>query len=92
MGDKLLIYDRSGWTVFPKSNTTLPLEELAVDHIVSPGNLIAQNKAIILSTPSSAIPERRDLELQEGIYKLTLYSGSKGRILMFNATTGALIP
>jgi len=92
MGDKLLIYDRSGWTVFPKSNTTLPLEELAVDHIVSPGNLIAQNKAIILSTPSSAIPERRDLELQEGVYKLTLYSGSKGRILIFNATTGALIP
>ena len=91
MGDRLLIYDKSGWTTFPKSNTTLPSEEIAVDHIMSPGNLFTKNKAVLLSTPSTAIPERRDLELQEGIYKLTLYSGSKGSILTFNATTGALI-
>jgi hypothetical protein len=91
MGDRLLIYEKSGWTAFPKSNTTLPSEEIVVDHIVSPDNLFTQNKAVILSTPSSAIPERRDLELQQGIYKLTLYSGSKGRIITFNATTGVLI-
>ena len=91
IGDRLLIYDKSGWTVFPRSNTTLPSEDIVVDHIVSPGNLFTQNKAVVLSTPSSAIPERRDLELQEGIYKLTFYSGSKGRILTFNATTGAMI-
>jgi hypothetical protein len=91
MGDRLLIYDKSGWTTFPKSNTTLPSEEIAVDHIMSPGNLFTRNKAVILSSPTSAIPELRDLELQQGIYKLTLYSGSKGRILTFNATTGAFI-
>jgi hypothetical protein len=91
MEDRLLIYDKSGWTVFPKSNTTLPSEEIAVDNIISPGNLIARNKAIITSTSSSAIPEIRDLELQHGIYTLTLYSGSKGRILKFNTTTGVLI-
>ena len=90
-GARLLIYDKSGWTAFPKSNTTLPSEEIVVDHIVSPGNLFTQNKAVILSTSSSANPERRDLELQEGIYKLTLYSGSKGTIITFNATTGVLI-
>ena len=90
-GARLLIYDKSGWTTFPRSNTTLPSEEIVVDHIVSPGNLLTRNKAVILSTSSPAIPERRDLELREGIYTLTLYSGSKGRILSFNATTGALI-
>ena len=92
VGDKLLIYDKSGWTAFPKSNSTLPSEEIAVNHIVSPGNLFIQNKAVILSTPPQTIPERRDLELQRGIYKLTIYSGSTGRVLTFNAITGALIP
>jgi len=91
MGSRMLIYDKSGWTVFPRSNTTLPSAEIVVDHIVSPGNLLTRNKAVILSTSSPAIPERRDLELQEGIYTLTLYSGSKGRILTFDANTGALI-
>ena len=90
-GDRLLIYEKSGWTVFPRSNSTLPSEEIVVDRIISPGNLFTINKAIIASTSSSTNPERRDLELQEGIYTLTLYSGSKGRILTFNATTGALI-
>jgi hypothetical protein len=90
MGDRLLIYDKSGWTVFPQSNTTLPSEEIVVDHIISPGNLFTRNKAVILNT-SSSIPERQDLELYQGIYKLTMYSGSTSRILTFNATTGALI-
>jgi hypothetical protein len=90
-GARLLIYDKSGWTTFPRSNTTLPSKEIVVDHIVSPGNLFNQNKAVIVGTPSSAIPERKDLELQQGVYTLTMYSGSKGKILTFNATTGALI-
>jgi hypothetical protein len=92
MGDRLLIYDRNGWTSFPKSNTTLPSEEIVVDKIVSPSDLFTKNKAVILSATSpSAIPEVRDLELQAGIYRLTLSSGGKGRIFTFNSTTGVLI-
>ncbi len=91
MGDRLLIYEKSGWTVFPNSNPTLPSEEILVDRIVSPGNLITSNKAIIAKTLSSTIPDRKDLELQEGIYKLNVYSGNTGKVLTFNATTGALI-
>ena len=91
MGDRLLIYEKSGWTVFPNSNPTFPSEEILVDRIVSPGNLITSNKAIIAKTLSSTIPDRKDLELQEGIYKLNVYSGNTGKVLTFNATTGVLI-
>ena len=91
MGDRLLIYEKSGWTVFPNSKSTLPSEEILIDRIVSPGNLITTNKAIIAKTLASTIPDRKDIELQEGIYKLNVYSGNAGKVLTFNATTGVLI-
>jgi hypothetical protein len=90
-GDRLLIYEKSGWTTFPKSNTTLPSTEISVDRIISPGILITSNKAIIAKTLATTIPDRKDLELQDGIYKLNVYSGNTGKILTFNATTGVLI-
>jgi hypothetical protein len=88
-GAMLLVYDRTGWTVFPWSSN-IP-EKIAIDQIVSPETLFGDNKAIIVTTPSQAESERRDLELQQGIYTLTIYSGNTNRILTFNATTGALI-
>jgi hypothetical protein len=88
---ELFIYNGKGWTVIPWIITTLPSREISVENIVSPGNLFTKNKGITLSSPSPATPELRDLELQEEIYKLNLYSGSTSRILTFNATTGALI-
>jgi hypothetical protein len=89
--DRLLIYEQSGWTVFLISNPTLPSNEILIDRIVSPGNVITSNKETIARSLSSIIPDRKDLELQEGVYKLNVYSGKTGKILMFNATTGALI-
>jgi hypothetical protein len=86
---EFLIYDRTGWTTI--ANATLPSEAIVLDSVVSPGNLFNQNKAVISGNPPPAIPERRDIELQRGIYKLTITSGSTTRILTFNATTGALI-
>jgi hypothetical protein len=86
---EFLVYDRTGWTTI--ANATLPSEEIVLDSVVSPGSLFSQNKAVISGNPSLAIPERRDIELQRGIYKLTITSGSTTRILTFNATTGALI-
>jgi hypothetical protein len=84
-----LVYDRTGWTTI--ANAMLPSEEIILDNVVSPGSLFSQNKAVLSGNPSPAIPEQRDIELQRGIYKLTITSGSTTRILMFNATTGALI-
>jgi hypothetical protein len=86
---EFLVYDRTGWTTI--TNATLPSEEIILDSVVSPRSLFSQNKAMISGNPSLAIPERRDIELQRGIYKLTITSGSTTRVLTFNATTGALI-
>ena len=88
-GAKLLVYDKTGFTAFNWS-THIP-EKISLDQIVYPDTLFARNKAIIVTTPSQTGSERRDLELQQGIYTLTIYSGSTNRILTFNATTGALI-
>jgi hypothetical protein len=86
---EFLIYERTGWTTI--ANATLPSEEIILDNIVSPGRLFSQNKAVLAGNPSLAIPEQREIELQRGIYKITITSGSASRILTFNATTGALI-
>jgi hypothetical protein len=90
-GTERLAYDRSGWVKIPW-NAPLNSEEIDIDRIVSPNNLFRQNSAVIHSNPSPTNPERRDLDLTRGIYTLTITSGSKERILMFNATTGVLIP
>jgi hypothetical protein len=86
----MVAYDRSGWTKIP---WTAPAgsEEIVVDNIVSPERLFIQNTAFILVNPSMTIPERRDLELKQDIYILTITSGNTSRILTFNATTGELI-
>ena len=88
-GARLLVLDRTGWTVFPWS-TRVP-EIIALDRVVSPNTLFTQNKAVIVTNPSQSGADRRDLELQEGTYTLTIYNGSTNRILTFNATTGALM-
>jgi hypothetical protein len=87
---ELLAYDRSGWIKI-EWNASLLSEEIDVERIVSPGSLFSKNNAVILSNSSPANPERRDLDLIRGIYTLTITSGSKDRILTFNATTGELI-
>jgi hypothetical protein len=89
-GSEFLIYEKTGWTSVPW-NTTLPSEAINLDTIVSPGSLFSQNKAVISGNSSPAIPERWDLELQRGVYTLTITSGNSSRSLTFNATTGALI-
>ena len=89
-GTELLAYDRSGWIKIPWNAPPLS-QEIDVDRIVTPGSLFSKNNAVILSNPSPTNPDRRDLELTRGIYTLTITSGSKDRILTFNATTGELI-
>jgi len=89
-GTELLMYDRTGWKTIPW-NASLPSEEIMLNQGVSPGTLFSQNKQVILSTSSPSIPERRDLVLKQGMYTLTINSGSASRTLMFNATTGVLI-
>jgi hypothetical protein len=88
-GTMFLEYDRTGWTTI--ANATLSSEEIVLENVLSPVFLFNKNKEMISGILSPSIPERQDLELQRGMYKLTATSGSKTRILTFNATTGALI-
>jgi hypothetical protein len=89
-GTGMLAYDRSGWKTIPWNASSLS-EPIDVDRIVPPGILFSRNKAVILGNPSPAIPERRDLDFAQGIYRVTINSGSPGRTLSFNATTGELV-
>jgi hypothetical protein len=89
-GATFLVYDSTGWTTIPW-NKTLLSDEIDLDTIISPDILFSQNKAVISGNTSLTIPERWDLELQRGVYTLTITSGSSSRSLTFNATTGALI-
>jgi hypothetical protein len=86
---EFLVYDRIGWTTI--ENVTLPQEEFTLDTVVSPNFLFSQNRDMIARNSSPEIPERLDLELQRGYYKVIITSGSTTRTLSFNATTGALI-
>ena len=88
---ELLAYGPGGWIKIPY-RTSFPSEEIDVGKIVPPGRLFSQNNAVILSNPSKTVPERRDLDLKQGIYTLTMTSDSTVRTLTFNATTGELIP
>jgi hypothetical protein len=91
-GDKgpvYLVNDVTGWTTI--EHVTLPSEKISLDTIVTPENLFKQNSEAILHGSSKAGSERWDLELQRGVYTLTITSGGSTRSLTFNATTGALI-
>ena len=87
---ELLAYGPGGWIKIPW-NTSFPSEEIDVGKIVPPSRLFSQNSAVILNNSSRTIPQRRDLDLKQGIYTLTITSNSTVRTLTFNATTGELI-
>jgi hypothetical protein len=88
-GPVYLVNDITGWTSI--ENVTLPSEKISLDIIVTPENLLKQNRAAIMNNPSPGVSERWDLEWQMGVYTLTITSGSSTRDLIFNGTTGALI-
>jgi len=89
-GTDVLMYDRAGWKIIPW-NAILPSEEIILNQVVSPNTLFIKNKEEIFGASSPSIQERRDLVLKQGVYTLTITSGSTSRILTFNATSGALI-
>ena len=86
----LWVYDPSGWTVIPYSGS-LPREEIVPSSLTSPDRLFTINHEAILGDPLSTAPEKRDLDLRNGTYQITIASGSTSRILIFNATSGEAV-
>jgi hypothetical protein len=89
-GTEFLVYDSTGWAMIPW-NATPNSEPIDMDIIVSPDRLFNENKAVISENSSLITSERMDLELQRGVYTLTITSRDLSRSLKFNATTGVLI-
>lgn len=87
---ELLVYKGKVWTDIPWIIPELP-SEIYSDRVISPKNLFAQNKAAIFGDSSKATTERRDIELKDGVYTVSITTGNSVRILNFNASTGAAI-
>jgi hypothetical protein len=87
---ELISIDKNGQKTAPW-NAPLPAEEIQLTTIISPGTLFSRHRLEIIGTSLLPAAGQRDLELKNGIYTLTIYSGNIKRTLMFNATTGALI-
>ena len=86
-GNQLQVYERNRWTTIPW-NAKIPAEEIKFNNILLPQDLINQSRDEIMGTSGSGTI--RVIELNNGIYTLTINEGSADRILAFNATTGAL--
>jgi hypothetical protein len=87
-GNELQVYYQNRWTVIPWT-APLPTEEVLFERILLPDELINQSRNVIAGTAGSN--HIREIELKDGIYSLTLSEGGTDRVLVFDATTGALI-
>jgi len=83
-------FNRNGNSVSPWGGK-VPDNEIVVDQIVHPSDLFSNNRDVILATSHPDAPDTRDLTLSKGNYTLSITSGYGARVLVFNATTGALI-
>ena len=88
-GKELRVFDRNGWTVIPW-NVDNAMENISIDEIKSPSELFDQSKSLILQngSVSSAV---REIELRGNVYTLTIKSPDTSAVMIFDATTGALI-
>jgi hypothetical protein len=66
--------------------------EINTDQILYPRELIEKNRALIFNTSQSGTIASRSLSLEEGNYIVTLSGRNTQQTLVFNATTGVLIP
>jgi len=86
----LLYYDVSGWYSVPWQGE-FPGQEIRNGSFVPPKDLVRKNIGILFgSAPQKDLIQL--LELRNGIYTVTLKQQDRQQILLFDATTGALIP
>jgi hypothetical protein len=88
--NEMRVYDPSGWTVIPWSNELFG-DEIDLNHVVPPGALFDQTANQSSGSAASPLQAYREIELKNGIYRLTITSESTSQVLVFDATTGAAI-
>jgi len=85
----LVTYGKNGETI-TDGNTGFRAPPIPMDRIISPGELFNRSHAIIAGTQQDSLPKPMELELQGANYTLTISGNDRTRILVFDATTGAL--
>ena len=86
----LVIYDNHGKSAM-KWPGAYPEAEISLDNIVKPKELFDRNRDVIFQQSRTTAPERREIRLANGNYTLTISGNGQERILIFDASTGALI-
>jgi hypothetical protein len=88
--DSYFVQVESNQVVLVPTTMVLPRDEINLQSVVQPGNLIMVNQRLIQETfgPDHSVI---DLELMNGVYAATSGQPESARILYFNSTTGAPI-
>ncbi|MCX6692315.1 MAG: hypothetical protein NTW33_09795 [Methanoregula sp.] len=87
----LLYYDVSGWQWVPWQGE-YPGQEIRTGSFTPPKDLVRKNIGILFGSTPLQTDQIQLLELGNGIYTVTLNRQDSKQILLFDATTGALIP
>jgi hypothetical protein len=87
----LLYYDVSGWQRIPWMGE-FPMQEIRIGSFTPPKDLVRINSGILFGSTPLQKDQIQLLELGNGIYTVTLNRQDTQHILLFDATTGALIP
>ena len=87
----LLYYDVSGWQRIPWQGE-FPGQEIRNGSFTPPKDLVRKNIGILFGSTPLQKDQIQLLELGNGIYTVTLNRQDRQQILLFDATTGALIP
>ena len=87
----LLYYDVLGWQWIPWQGE-FPGQEIRNGSFTPPKDLVRKNIGILFGSTPLQKDQIQLLELGNGIYTVTLNRQDSQQILLFDATTGALIP
>jgi len=88
----LLYYDDvSGWQWIPWQGE-FPGQEIINGSFIPPKDLVRKNIGILFGSTPIQTDQIQLMELGNGIYTVTLNRQDRQQILLFDATTGALIP
>ena len=87
----MMYYDQAGWQSILWQGG-LPEKEIVIGSILSPSEIIRKNIEIMFGSTPSQNNRIERLELNNGIYTLTVYRQDMKQIFSFDAVSGVLIP
>ncbi len=86
----MVTYDQYGRNIVAWAGD-FPQGEIKIDSVISPGDLFLKNRAAIIRDTGNNQTVSQDLVLSVNNYTLTQSGGGTKRVMVFDATTGALI-